>query len=211
MGFASVPRSGRPSRKPRPRFNVSNSSCDRFSTIRVMLPVSTDSSIDEVSTSVRFAASALEKSDLVGRLAGDAVVDRPAQLPFEFRHQRGTFALQRVPRVEVELLFLAHVGPVGAVHEQLAHAVHHLRERNGQARDREIPAIAEDLWFPAAWRGVPPPRVWSSRSRHGSGLSCRLPSLLPLPIKAPGILAPGSLSMTSRSPFAARQTIHANY
>ena len=39
------------------------------------------------------------------------------------------------------------------VHEQLAHAVHHLRERNGQARDREIPAIAEYLGgFPR--RGV---------------------------------------------------------
>jgi len=61
-GFASVPMSGRPSRKPSPRFSVSSSSCDRFSTIRVMFPVSTDSSIDDVSTSVRLAESALEKS-----------------------------------------------------------------------------------------------------------------------------------------------------
>ena len=61
-GLASIDRSGLPIRCPRPRFSVSSSSWHAFSTTRVMLPLSTASSIDDVSTRVRFSVSTLEKS-----------------------------------------------------------------------------------------------------------------------------------------------------
>ena len=63
-GLRSVSRSGEPTRWPMPRFNTCSSSCTRFSTTRMMLPVTTDSSIAVVSTSVSLVASTLEKSAL---------------------------------------------------------------------------------------------------------------------------------------------------
>ncbi|MBK7332442.1 MAG: hypothetical protein IPI87_08730 [Betaproteobacteria bacterium] len=56
-GLSSVSRSGRPIRCPRPRFSKASSSWQTFSTMRVMLPVTTDSSIADVSTSVSFVGS----------------------------------------------------------------------------------------------------------------------------------------------------------
>jgi hypothetical protein len=65
IGLPSVSRSGRPSRLAMPRLRVSSSSWQKFSTLRRMLPVITDSSITEVSISVSLVASTLEKSALV--------------------------------------------------------------------------------------------------------------------------------------------------
>ncbi len=59
-GLLSVARSGWPRRYPTPRLSAVSSSWHRFSTTRVMLPVSTASSIESVSTSVSFVASTFE-------------------------------------------------------------------------------------------------------------------------------------------------------
>ena len=131
-----------------PRFNALQLVVARDSRrSRVMLPTSTDSSIDDVSTSVRLAASDLGELGLVGYLAADAVVDRAAQLLLELGHQRRALALQRVARVEEQLLLLAHVRLAGAVHEQVADAVQSSARRKSSgaeiARSRHSPRILD--------------------------------------------------------------------
>ncbi len=115
----------------------------------------------------------LGKVDLFVGLARKTVVDRTPQLLFELGHQRRTLAFQRVPGIEKELLLLAHVGLVGAVHQQFADAVHHLRERDREARNREIPAIAQDLRGLARHRAGP---GWLGLGRcaHFMDLACRI-------------------------------------
>ena len=91
------------------------------------------------------SASTFEKSAFGSVLPGDAVVDELAQLPLELRHQRRRArALQRAARVEEHLLLFAHVGLARAVHQQVADAVEHLRERVRQpmtARSRQSSRI----------------------------------------------------------------------
>jgi hypothetical protein len=80
-----------------------------------------------------------------GRLAGDPVVDQRAQLLFELGHQRGPFAPERAARIEIELLLIAHIRAAGAIHQHIPDLVEDLRERRGQPRDRQVPAVVEDL------------------------------------------------------------------
>ena len=148
-----------------PRLRTCSSSWQRFSTTRVMLPVTTDSSIAVVSTSVSLVASTLEKSALA--LARPAM--RSSMLD---RSRRSNSAIsgapaadERAARVEVERLLLAHVGAAGAIHQHVADAVEHRAEREQQPVDREIPAIAEDLRRLARQRRRRRGVRWSERSR----------------------------------------------
>jgi hypothetical protein len=52
--------------------------------------------------------------------------------------------LQHVARIEARRLLLADVGPARAVHQHLADAVEDRPEREEQAMNRDVPAIAEN-------------------------------------------------------------------
>ncbi len=85
------------------------------------------------------------KVGLVSGLAGNTVVDPATHAPLEFAHQRGPLRFERLARVHVDLLFVAHVGPTRAVHQHVGHLVHQCREREQQAMNGEIPAVGHDL------------------------------------------------------------------
>ena len=70
-----------------PRLRTSSSSWQKFSTMRRMLPVITDSSITDGVDERELGRVDLGEVGLGGGVAGDAGVDVLAQPPLEFRHQ----------------------------------------------------------------------------------------------------------------------------
>ena len=115
-GLASVSRSGRPRRWPMPRLSVSNSSWQAFSTLRRMFPVSTDSSIAEVSINVRFAASTLEKSAL-------AEGSPEMSLSTSARRRRSNSAMISVRSLPSERLASSSVDVSSRTSDRLARAI----------------------------------------------------------------------------------------
>jgi hypothetical protein len=83
-----------------PRLSESSSSWHRFSTTRMMLPVMTDSSIDDVSTSVSMVESILEKSAFTSSLPAtrSSIVRRSFFSKSAIRLARSVFSACRASR-----------------------------------------------------------------------------------------------------------------
>ena len=108
----------------------------------------------------------LREVGLRRRAVGDALVDELAQLALELRHQRRAFALERAARVEEQLLLLADVGLVRAVHQHVPDAIEDLPERRRQARDRHVAAFAQNAREFLRRLAPRRPAQWSARSRQ---------------------------------------------
>ncbi len=129
-----------------PRLSSCSSSWQRFSTTRVMLPVTTDSSIAIVSTSVSLSPSTFEKSALASTLPAMRSSTSARSRRSNSVSSAARALLQRVAGVEVQRLLLAHVGPARPVHQHVADAVQHRRNESSSrwiARSRQSPRIRD--------------------------------------------------------------------
>ncbi len=110
-------------------------------------------------------------------LAGDAVLDMRAQALLEIGHQGGAVDLERLPRLEKQLLLVAHVGFTGALHQHVAYAIEQGGEGKQQPVNGEVAAVGEDFrQLPgdgAARRRNVGRHVWRhGLKRRGGNITC---------------------------------------